>query len=795
MLFHYLKVLLRTLWRNKTYTSLNLLGLTGGMIAFLLIALYVQNEFSFDQYHNQKDRIYRVAKQQPGNDYMGTDHFAVTPALLAPTLQEEYPEVQAATHLFVRQNNLIGVGDQTYLENKVFGASQEIFDIFSIELIRGNKAELLTQKYSGVISRSLAEKYFGDASPIGQTIRYKDAHPFTIVGVMEDMPANGHIQIDLILDFEAMMDSENPNMKTWRNSSFYTYCLLREGAAPEALEAKLPDFVAKYFNENYTGIDEPTRLYLQALPDIHLHSAVNFEINPNGDIRTLRMLILIAILILLIAGINYVNLSTAKAFRRAREIGIRKTVGAQRSQLVVQFLGESFFLTFCSMLIALTAVHYLLPGFSNFVDRELSLAPFNQVWLLPFLLLTFLSVGLLSGTYPALILSSFRPLATIKNQTASGHKKSLLRNTLVVAQFSVSAALIISTLVIARQLDYIQTKDMGFKRDQVVVLNIRDFGLAEKTPILKEELLKIPEVKMVSAATSMPNFYDSTTGANWPGRPEDVDIRVYTGMVDYDYLDLFEMDLTEGRGFSREYGDERKSVLLNESAVKVLGWEEEPLGRQLITWGGDTASVVGVLKDFHHNSLHLSIAPMQLFFSDASRKIAVKVSGNNLPETLTAIEAVQKQFSPNYPVEYEFFEASFEAAYKNEMRVATMTRWFTFLIIVIACLGLYGLSAFTLETRTKEVGIRKILGASVSSLLLLLSRNFLLLILLAFLLAAPIAYYLMNQWLQNFAYHIDIGFSIFIWTLVAMIAITLLTVGYKTLKAATNKPVEALQQE
>lgn len=795
MLFHYGKVLLRTLWRNKTYTSLNILGLTGGMIAFLLITLYVQHEFSFDQYHTRKDRIYRVVKKQPGNEYMGTDHFAVTPAPLAATLQEEYPEVEAATHFFVRQNNLIGVGEQTFLEDKVYGASQEIFDIFSIEIISGNKAELLTRKYSGVISRSLARKYFGDTSPVGQTVRYKDAHPFTIVGVMEDMPANGHFQIDMILDFAAMMDSEIPNMNSWRNSSFYTYCLLREGARPEYLEAKFPALVAKNFNENYSGIDEPTRLYLQPLTTIHLHSAVNFEINPTGGIRTLRILILIAVLILLIAGINYINLSTAKAFRRAREIGIRKTVGARRPQLILQFLGESFFLTFCSLLLAMTVVHHLLPGFSNFVDRTLTLSPFAQPWLIPFLLLTFLLVGLLSGTYPALVLSSYQPLAALKNNTPSGQKKSLLRNSLVVTQFSVSAALIISTLVITSQLNFIQNKDMGFSRDQILVLNIRDFDLSEKIPVLKSELLKIPEVKKVAAASSMPNFFDSTTGADWPGRPEDVDIRLYAGMADYDYLELFDIKLIEGRGFSREFGDESKSVLLNESAVKALGWEEDPLGRQMITFRGDTASVVGVIKDFHHNSLHLSIAPMQLFFSEGSRNIAVKVSGRDLPETIAAIETAQQQFSPNYPVEYEFFEERFEAAYKNETRVAQMARWFTVLIIIIACLGLYGLSAFTLEMRTKEVGIRKILGASVSSLLMLLSRNFLQLILLSFLIATPLAYWIMQRWLENFAYHVDIRFSIFLWTLFAMLSVTLLTVGYKTLRTATNKPVEALQQE
>ena len=796
MLFHYIKVLLRTLWRNKTYSALNLIGLTGGMIAFLLIALYVQYEFSFDQYHEKKDRIYRVAMQNKGNEYFGSDRYAVTPAPLAPSLLDEYPDVEAATPVFARKNTLIGVDQQSYLEENVVGASREIFDIFSIEILSGNKSELLTQKYSGVISESLAQKYFGNASPIGQTIRYKEAHPYTIVGVMADMPVNSHFQIELLLDFAGMLDSEATTIDDWNANYFYTYCLLKEDADPQALEAKLPQLVAKYIEDPTAGAEafQNTRYYLQALPDIHLYSNINFEINPNGEIRTMRVFALIAILILLIAGINYINLSTAKAFRRAQEIGIRKTIGAQRRQLIFQFLGESFFLSFCSLFLALSLVHYLLPGFSAFVGRELSLSPIEQSWLIPFLFLIFLLVGLLSGIYPALVLSSFKPIATLKSVTPSGNKRSVLRNALVVTQFTISAALIISTLVISRQLDFIQNKDMGFSREQVVVLNIRDFELRKKTSVLKEELLRIPEVEMVSTASDMPNFFDSSTGADWPGKPADVDVRLYTGLIDYDYLDLFDMELAEGRGFSREFGDERNAVLLNESAVKALGWEE-PIGKQLLKWGQDTATVVGVLKDFHHNSLHLSIAPMQLFFSDASRQVAVKVSGKHLPETIAAIETAQKQFAPNFPVEYQFFEESFEQAYQNEIKTGKMARWFTLLIIIIACLGLYGLSAFTLEMRTKEVGIRKILGATVSSLLLLLSRNFVSLILLAFLIAAPVAYYLMAEWLQNFAYHTDIGFSIFIWTLVAMLAVTLLTVGYKTLKTDMGRPVDALESE
>ncbi|PHN05072.1 ABC transporter permease [Flavilitoribacter nigricans] len=795
MLFHHFKVLIRTLLRNKTYTALNIVGLTGGLIAFLLITLYVQYEFSFDQYHENKDRIYRVVKQNKGSEYFGSDRYAVTPPPLAPTLQEEFPEVEAATHLYAPKSTLIGVDQATYLEEKVVGASPEIFDIFSIEILSGNQGELLTEKYSGVISESLAQKYFGNASPIGQTILYKGSHPYTIVGVMADLPANSHFRMDLLLDFAGMLDTEPATMDQWQNNFFYTYCLLRDEATPQELEAKLPSIVAKYLTDaNGGGAFNNTRFYLQPVPSIHLQSRINFEINPNGDIRTLRVFILIALLILLIAGINYINLSTAKAFRRAREIGIRKTIGAHRRQLVFQFLGESFFLTFCALILTLVVVHYLLPGFSEFVGRDLSLSPVGQIWLIPFLLVVFLLVGLLSGLYPAVVLSSFKPLSILKSHAPSGQKKSTLRNTLVVAQFAVSAALIISTLVISRQLNFIKSKDMGFNREQVIVLNIRDFELRKKTQTLKEELLRIPEVKMVSTASDMPNFFDSSTGANWPGKPEDVDVRLYTGQIDYDYLDLFEMELAEGRGFSREYGDEKNAVLLNESAVKALGWEE-PIGRQIFKWGRDTATVVGVLKDFHHNSLHLSIAPMQLFFTASSRQVAVKVSGKNMAETIAAIEAAQKQFAPNYPVEYQFFEESFAQAYESEIKTGKMASWFTLLIIIIACLGLYGLSAFTAEMRIKEVGIRKILGASVGSLLLLLSRNFLSLIILAFLIATPLAYYFMSLWLENFVYHIDIGLSVFIWTLVAMLAITLLTVGYRTLRTALGRPVEALQQE
>ncbi|PHN05073.1 ABC transporter permease [Flavilitoribacter nigricans] len=791
MLFHYSKILLRTLWRNKTYTALNLLGLTVGMIAFLLIMLYVQYEISFDQHNAQKDRIYRVIKREVGNAYFGTDYFAVTPAPLAPTLQEEFPEVEAATRIFKKREVLLSSDRFSALEPAVYGLAPETFDIFTFTAKAGDLASFRSGNSAAVLSASYARKYFGDADPIGQTLRYKGDHAFTVVGVIEDMPANAHFRMDVMVDFTTLAKLENRSLGNWQSSSFFTYFLLDDRADPDKLAAKLPELIGKYISPNEE--ESSTQFHLQPLLDIHLHSTANFDIGPTSDSQNLYIYALIAFLILLIACINYINLSTARSFRRAREVGIRKTVGAHKSHLILQFLGESFALSLGALVIAYAAVSYLLPGFSRFVGSELSLAPWKDPWLLPALTAIFGAVGLLSGAYPALVLSSFNPVSALKGKL-TGNRRSALRNVLVVTQFAVSAGLVISTLIITRQLKFIQEKDMGYQRDQIMVINLPDPALMDDLPVLKAELAKIPEVRMVSSASSMPNSINSNSGAQWPGKPNDVDIMLYGGYVDYDYTKLFELELVAGRHFSREYGDESKSVLLNESAARALGWEE-PLGKNLISWSGDTATVVGILKDFHQHSLHLSIAPLQLFFKDEEYQLAVKVSGSQLEETIGAIESTYKQFSRDYPFDYRLFDEVFAAAYTNDQKTATMANWFTLLIILIACLGLYGLSAFTTEMRIKEVGIRKVLGASVSSLIILLSRQYLSLVLLSFVIAIPLAYWVMSEWLNNFVYHISIGATIFLWTFFAMIAITLLTVGYKTFMAAIRRPVDAISTE
>ncbi len=793
MLINYIKVLFRNLKRNKTFSVLNLLGLSAGWVAFILIMLYVKYEQSYDQQHEKKDRIYRVVMQELENYYFGTNYFCVTQALLAPTLKEEFPTIANAARVWWRSNAIVAVDDQPFFEPKVFGIDAEAFSIFSFKVLAGNKEKFLNDKYTAVLTASTAAKYFGESNPIGQVIKYKNEHPFTVVGVIEDMPKNTHFQMDVIVDFETLTVVEDRPLDRWNNSSFYTYIALQEGASASAIEAQLPGFVKKYIDKEEK---EETRLILQPLTDIYLKSKANFEIGPTNDSQKLRIYSIVAFLILLIAGINYINLSTAKGFKRAKEVGIRKTIGASRRNLVFQFLGESFALTGLSLFLALAFINAILPSFSAFVGVELSLNTLEQQWLIPFIAISCLSLAFFSGIYPAFVLSSFRPVEVLKSTLLVGNKKSILRNALVVTQFSISAILIISAIIISRQLHFIQEKDLGFSRDQILVVKIRDQKLLdENMGVFKAELAKLPTVKNVASGSSLPNDFTSSSDADWPGKADEVNIPLYTAYADHEYLNLFDMEVVEGRKFSKELGDDEQRMLLNETAVKVLGWDN-PIGRKMITWRGDTASVVGIVKDFHQHSLHLAISPLQLFLGDYyAEDVAIKIASEDLATTISSIKEVHDEFASAYPFEYAFFDEVFAQAYEKDLKTSQMANWFTALIILIACLGLYGLSLFITELRVKEVGIRKVLGASVSSLLLLLSKEFLQLIFLAFVIAIPISVYVMNQWLENFAYHISIGFTHFIWTLSAMLVITILTVGYRTLRAATNNPVEALAQE
>ena len=795
MLKNYLTTAFRNLSRNKSYFFLNLLGLTSGLTVFILITLYVQYEFSFDSYNINKDRIFRVVKEDVDNYYMGTNRFGVTPAPLGPALMDEYPEVEYATRIATVGNRLIGVGEESFLEPSIHGADPEAFRIFTFSAVAGNPENFLNGKNTAVLTQSIATKYFGDRNPIGEIIRYRGEHPFTVTGVIADMPNNSHFRMDIILDYVSVMEIDGRDLNQWGSNSFYTYLLLRKGADPKSMEAKFPALREKYVEAHDKWGPQSTTYHLEALPWIHLNSKVNFDIGTTTDIKRLYISMSIAFLILIIACINYINLATAKALTRWKEVGVRKSIGAQRQNLMGQFLGESFLVALASLLIAILCTHVVLPSFAEFVGQKITLNYAAQPLWIGFYVLLVIFIATGAGFYPAFMLSSVRPVAALKGTVGLGGGRTTLRNLLVVAQFAISGILIICTVIVASQMNYIHSKDMGFVRGQIVLIRLRDAQLVKKLDVFKNELKRIPGVTHVSAASSMPNNITSNNGVKWPGMPDDADLSLYTANVDEDYINLFELRLAAGRSFDLSQGDGARTMMINESAAKALGWDD-PIGKEMITWSNDTAKIIGVLKDYNQHSLHLGIEPLQFFFSPGwASQVAVRMEADKRESVMAAIENTYKLFSQEYPFEYTWFDEVVNQQYINDQKTATMANWSTLLTVLIACLGLYGLAMHSTEQRLKEVGIRKILGASVGGLMLLLSRTFLGLVVIAFVIATPAAYWMMSGWLDNFAFHVPIDVSVFVLSLLAMLLIGGLTIGYLTLHAARKNPVEVLKVE
>jgi putative ABC transport system permease protein len=791
MLSNYLKIITRNFFKNKSYTLINIVGLSAGMVVFLLIMAYVNYEFSFDQYHENTSRIYRVVQEQKDNYFMGKNQFGVTPAPLGPVLMEEYPEVELATRILKGHNTLIGNGEESFPEPGVYGVDTETFGIFTFEYVRGNPDVFLTEKYTVVISESIARKYFDKEDPIGQTLLYRNKHEFKIVGIVKDMPKNSHFIMNIMFHYESIMELNDSRLDYWNSNSYYTYILLNEKGDPKALEAKFPALRDKYTDDKLDKHGQESRYFLQRFDKIHLYSNINFDIAPSTDVNKLYIYSTVAVLILLIACINYMNLATAQATRRTMEVGIRKVAGARKHQLIIQFLGESFALTILSLLLSIAIILIVMPSFAQFVDLDLSLnIKENPQWVL-ILLLTCLVVGFISGSYPALRLSSFVPIIVLKGGYNKGTRGYTFRNILVIGQFAISGALIIGAIIVANQLRYIQNTDMGYSRDQTIILRIRDVE-RKKIPILKEELRKISGVLGVASSMSLPNNISSSTHAKWPGMPKETELQIYSCGIDYDYIDLYDIEIIEGRNFSRELDKGKGAFLINESAAKALKWDN-PLEHELIR--GDTGRIVGIMKDFHQHSLHLEIKPLQFFLDDSRRTISVKIAASDIQNTIAMIKNTKESFSSKFPFDYEFFDEVFDNAYRSEQKIGKMANWFTGLTILIACLGLYGLASFTTEQRIKEVGIRKVLGASVSKIMYLLSKDFTVLVVISFLISVPIAYFAMDRWLDNFAYHIDFDLITFISTMAIMVAVSWATVGYRTFKAANADPVKSLRDE
>ncbi len=793
MFKNYLKIALRNIKRQKAYSILNIGGLTIGMTCFILLLLYIQFELSYDKYHENSDRIYRVIREGK----------SLTPVPLGPKLMEDLPEIASAARLIKRDNILISHQNKHFLEDDFYWADPEIFNIFTIPFIRGNPKTVLIDPFSILLSESIAKKYFNNGNPIGKVLTVEGGSDFIISGVFSDIPGNSHFVMDFIAPYNTYFQISGTDNTNWFRNFSYTYFLLREGVNPDDLESKLLSVIDSYIFKNLpmqikNQFKEPYPrvFYAQPLTKIHLHSHLRQEISANNDIKYIFLFLSIAFMILIIACINYINLATARASKRGKEVGIRKVAGAQRKQLIYQFFGESVVMTLLALIISIILLQLALPAFNNLVDRQLHFDPVSNPQLFWGIVLLTIFVGLFSGSYPALSISGFKPISVLNGIFSKSSRGIALRNILVIAQFSITIFLIICTLIIRNQLNFVKNIDVGYSKEQIISLPVRDCEIRQNIQAIKSELKENPDVLAVSTSARLPNNINTFTSADWPGRNPDVQFTINYNTADYNFIDLFDIEIIEGRNFSREFpSDENGVFLLNETAMKAAQLES-PIGHEFKHWRGDIGRIVGVMKDFHLHSLHNPIEPLYIFLdSQDFSNISIKIKSTNIPATIGYIKNIINKFSPNYPFEYSFFDVVFEKAYHSEKRMVTIFSYFALLAIIIACMGLYGLVSYSAEHRIKEIGIRKVLGASVSGIFFILSKEFFKWILLSNIIAWPIAFLYSQKWLQNFAYRTSIDIWVFILSCLLVLITALITVSYQTLRVAYGNPVESLRYE
>ncbi|MDD9949568.1 MAG: ABC transporter permease [candidate division Zixibacteria bacterium] len=803
MLRNYMTVVLRHLLKYKGYSAINVLGLAIGMASCVLIMLYVQDELSYDGYHEKSDRIYRLVESAKvaGKPVEA----AVTPPPWAPALATDYPGIEAYTRIKPPNSRwLIRYEDKRFYERYFIFADSSVFDVFTLPLVQGNAETALAEPHTVVLSQSMADKYFGNENPIGKVITGDGRYEFTITGIMKDMPANSHFHADFLASYASLaphrLYGEPSSMQgNAFNHTLYTYFLLEDGYGPETLERELPGFLDRYLGELLKSIGIVATPYLQPITDIHLHSRLEGEIAPNSDIRYVYIFSSLAVFLLLIACVNFMNLSTARSARRAQEVGMRKVLGAQRQQLIKQFVGESVLYSLIALVFALGLVHLLLPQFNALSGKSLVM-DYQSTWLVPVLLGIALFTGIVAGGYPAFVLSSFRPVAVLTGALKAGVSGSLLRKVLISFQFIVSIVMIVGTVVIHDQLAYMQNKKLGFDKDHLVIVRLPDEDAIKGYPAYKNAALQYPEIVNVSSSTSVPGSPPSLNLVTPEGVQEDESPLYQMIWTDYDFVETMDITMVSGRSFSREFGSDSTACLINEAAVRALGWEN-PIGKTYrITGASDdepVLSVIGVMEDFHNQSLHQRVEPLMIqVIPEPSAFMVIRIQGSNVSRGLQVIQEQWRQIYPGHPaMEYTFLEEDLEQLYQAEQRLGSVFVTGAVLSILIACLGLLGLSSFMAEQRTREIGVRKVLGATITNVILLLSRDFTKLVLLAFVVGAPASYYVIQAWLEGFPYRIELGPGVFILAGLAALIIAWLTVGYQAFKAATANPADAVHAE
>ena len=802
MIRNYLTSVLRYVSRNKAFTSINVMGLAIGMMACMLITQFVLHEFTYDDFHEKKDRIFRVQLDRY-NKGERTTRWASGALGIGPDLKANFPEVERMVQM-TSSNALFSYGAVFFKEEGVYYSSEDFFNIFSVPLIQGDKNEVLKRPNTAVLSRSLAKKYFGNENPIGKTIRNNGRTEYEVTGVFEDLPANTHMRINALLSFETWKGfiNDKSNLTSWQWDGFFTYILLDKNADPKALEAKLPAYVEKREGENLKQDNAGMVFNLQAIGDIHLDSDFIGEFKPNGHRQSAYFLSIVAVLILVIAWINYINLSTAKSIERAREVGVRKVMGGFRSQLIQQFLFESVLLNSVAVTIAITFVLLLTPMFSELTGRELGYVLFQKSMFWVWMGLLIVGGAVLSGIYPAFVLSSYRPVEVLKGRFKNTGQGALFRKGMVVTQFIASITLIVGTFTVYRQIQFMRNQELGVDVDQTLVLNspnVVDSTYQKKFQVFKQQIKQYPEVVAVCASTAVPG---GPAGWNAGGirtlRQRDDEANQYRViMMDHDFIPLYGLDIVAGRAYSGDVPNESDKVLLNESACRLMGFKkiEDAIDDQIYFWG-DTFRIIGVVKDYHQESLKKAYDPLIFRYNDAPGGFySIKFNTSNVKESMARFEENWKGLFPGNPMISFFLDDHYNKQYKADQQFGKVFGIFSALAIFIACLGLFGLSSLTAIQRTKEIGVRKVLGASVVSILGLISTDYIKLMLGAIVVALPIAYWLMKKWLEDFAYHIELSWWIFAIPSLLVIAIAMLTVSLHTIKAARTDPSKSLRYE
>lgn len=800
MLKNLFKIAFRNIFKNKVYSAINILGLTIGITCSMFLFMYILDELSYDRYHANAGNIYRIVSniKEPDNAFT----WAVAQVPMAQELRNNYPEVKNAVRFYGTGRTLYKNGDKQFNEERFFLTDSTVFDMFTYEFIAGDMSTALDNPFSIVLTETIARKYFATpAEALGQSLQNQQNDEFKITGVIKDVPYNSHFRFNALISRSSRQNSDGGS---WGNFGVFTYIQLPEGYDLTKMYASLDKIVKERVNPIFEQYGITVAYELQNIPDIHLHSKIQDEAEEGGDISYIYIFGAVSAFMLIIACINYMNLATARSANRAKEVGVRKVMGSQRRQLVIQFITESVVLTLIALTLSIILIYALLPSFNGMANKHLPFSYVLQTPVLLGLLGVTLFAGIVGGSYPAFYLSGFNPVNVLKGKLAARGGSVFFRRGLVVLQFSISIFMLISTLIVFNQLNYMRNKDLGFDKERVVRLTLSERELRQKSDALVQRLRQTPEVAGVGLASSSPG---QGVGKNLM-KVEDnegklVDRGVDLFNADFDFIKTMGMKIVQGRDFSRDVSsDTTYAVLVNEAMVKRMAWDD-PIGKKLIFQGAGPNNtdiekrVVGVVKDYHQNSLYDAIEPIMIILADQNYFVFVRTAEGDVRQSLTAVENVWKDMFPNHTFQYDFLDQDFNSQYTADEKRSLIFTVFSSLTILIACLGLLGLAAFTTEQRTKEIGVRKVIGASVQSLVTLVSKEFFLLVGLGMLIAFPAAWYFTESWLQNFAYHIELKGEWLTFLLSALLAfiITLLTVGYHVMRAAHSNPVRSLRDE